>query len=46
MFFNAQTNGLSLTNIEDSTGLENCVGRRFNDQWSGSMRTWIPAAKR
>ena len=37
-FFGANTPaGTSLTNIEDSTDYEIGVGRRFNDQWSGSV---------
>ncbi len=37
-FFGANTPpGTSLTTIEDSTDYEIGVGRRFNDQWSGSL---------
>jgi len=35
--FNVLTRGASLTSIEDSTDYEIGVGRRFNDQWSGSI---------
>jgi long-subunit fatty acid transport protein len=37
-FFGSRTPaGTSLTTIEDSTDYELGVGRRFNDQWSGSV---------
>jgi len=36
-FFDGQTNGASLTNIEDGFGYTLGVGRRFSDAWSGSF---------
>ncbi|WP_439148854.1 OmpP1/FadL family transporter [Sulfitobacter sp.] len=36
-FFASQTGGASLTDIEDSTDYEIGIGRRFSDQWSGSV---------
>ncbi len=36
-FFGSRTGGASLTDIEDSTDYEIGIGRRFNDQWSGSI---------
>jgi long-chain fatty acid transport protein len=36
-FFNTQTGGGNLTDIEDSTDYEIGIGRRINDQWSGSV---------
>ncbi|MFT7441545.1 MAG: long-chain fatty acid transport protein, partial [Sulfitobacter sp.] len=36
-FFDAQTSGGNLTDIEDSTDYEIGIGRRINDQWSGSV---------